>query len=842
VGVLLGAVSAWGQTPTHPAKAELPPEDEIWYRAVQQESSGAMRYLRGSAVIQLTDVKISADDIQFDSDTNLVLARGHVHLQHFASGDDIRADHGEYNLKTEVGKFYGVDGTSPAKIITSPGVLTTTNPFYFHAQWADRIKDRYILHQGYLTDCKVPKPWWTFEAPVFDVIPGDRAIARNTVFRFKRMPVFYLPYFYRPLGKHPRKSGFLTPEVGHSSRYGWLYGAGYYWAINPSYDMTVIGQDYTSRGPVLRYDFRGKPNDVTDFNFIFYGVKDSGIPGVNAQQVVDPHFTKQGGAEFELTARTQILGFSGVLDYNYLSSLTFREVFSPAFSYPLWSQNNSIGYLQRHFKDDVYTVNIAMERQQLFEEPTQLNQAANQVIIQKLPAVNFSGRDQEIVHGSVPVWFSFQTSAGLLSREEPTGVNTTNPAAAPCPSTTAASFSPCQTFTTGEVARVDIEPRVATEFHFKGFSLMPSVNLGATDYGNSYSQNATVYTPTNALLPGNLCNNYPNCAPNSTTNVKLSGANLFRKDVDFMLDFRPPSVEKVFTPPKWLHLGSKLKHVIEFEGTYENVSGINSATASQRQNGVLGDFQKTIVFDGTDILSDTNQLTVSLTNRLYRKEKNGNVSEIITWKLAQARYLDPTFGGVVAPNQSSCLQNPYVLQPLQNPYCQRVVVLATEELTPIPFLDGPRNYSPIVSTLTVNPYSFFGVDWRTDYDPLRHKFLDQSVTANLRHKNYSVHMSEAAITTNPLLVPRANQIGFGGAYGSANRKGWNAAGNIYYDLLLGRRLFDFIQAAYNTDCCGFSFQLGSFNLGLRNDTQYQFSFSLANIGTFGTLTKQARMF
>jgi len=63
VGVLLGAVSAWGQTATHPAKAELPPEDEIWYRAVQQESSGGMRYLRGSAVIQLTDVKIMASTI-----------------------------------------------------------------------------------------------------------------------------------------------------------------------------------------------------------------------------------------------------------------------------------------------------------------------------------------------------------------------------------------------------------------------------------------------------------------------------------------------------------------------------------------------------------------------------------------------------------------------------------------------------------------------------------------------------------------------------------------------------------------------------------------------------------
>lgn len=817
--LLLHAISALGQAPVHPAKTDLPPEDEIWFHAVDQESNGSMRYLRGSAMVELTDVRITADNIEFNSDTNEVIAKGHVRLQHFATGDDIHADHGEYNLKTEIGKFFGVDGTSPAKIVTSPGVLTTTNPFYFHAQWADRIKDRYILHHGYMTDCKIPKPWWVFEATTFDVIPGERAIGRHALFRLRGIPLLWLPYIYRPLGKNPRASGFLTPQGGHSTQYGWVYGAGYYWAINPSYDMTAYLQDYTARGPLLRYDFRGKPNENTDFNFYLYGLHDEGAPSDRA--------VKQGGEEFEITARTQILGFTGVLDYNYLSSLTFREVFAPAFSYPLWTQNNSIGYLQRRFKDDVYTVDIAMERQQLFEEATPLNVAANEVVIQHLPTVDFSGRDQQIVQGSFPVWFSFETSGGMLTRSEPTGPDTTTPSA-PCPVGNAniAAGAPCEIFNTGEVGRVDLEPRVSTEFSFKGFTLAPSLNLGATDYSNSYSQNTTVYSPSNPKL---YCNGYSSCAPGATTTVALSGANLFRKDIDFTLDFRPPSIERVFTPPKWLHLGTKVKHVIEAEATYEDVSGVSA-------------FYKTIHFDETDILSDTNQLTVSLTNRLYRKDKNGTVSEFFTWKLAQARYFDPTFGGVVGPNQPSCAANPYTSNPGENPYCQRVVVLATEEISPIAFLDQERGYSPITSTLTVNPYSFFFIDWRTDYDPLRHSFLYQSVNVGVNHKSLRFSTGDNAITTNPLLVPRANQVNFGVAYGSANRKGWNASATVYYDLLLDRRLFDFFTASYNTDCCGFSFQLRNFNLGLRQENQYLFSFALANIGTFGSLPKQARGF
>ena len=771
-----------GQTPAHPLKADLPAENEIRLWGLVQDSNDEWRYLKGSAKVETTDMVLSADEIDYNSDTHWAYARGHLHLQHFSTGDILNADHGEYNLKTEEGKFYTVDGTSPAKIMTSPGVLTTTNPFYFRAQWADRIQDRYVLHHGFITDCKIPKPWWTFEAPIFDVIPGDRAIARHTLFRLKHVPLLYLPFFYRPLGKNPRQSGFLTPNIGHSSQFGSMVGAGYYWAMNRSYDMTGTVQYFTLRGPAYRYDFRGKPNEATDFNFNLFGVNDRG----NVQH------QKQGGLEFEVTGRTEILGFHGLLDFNYLSSYLFREAFGYGFSTTIWSQNNSIGFLERHFKDDAYTLNFAGERNQVFEAITLLHQSPNQVIIQRLPSVEFSGRDQQIAGGPAPLWFSFGSSGSLLSREEPTGANTEN------------GGSPAQVFHTGQIERIDIEPRVMTEFNFKGFSLNPSLTLGATDYGNSYKTNTTTYTSVSS------CGGYPTCSPSPTTTSVLANSNLFRKDADFIFDFRPPAIERIFTPAKWLHLGPKIKHVVEAEATYEYVTGINQ-------------FQKTIHFDATDILSNTNQLTISLTNRLYRKDKNGNVSEVITWRVAQAHYFDPTFGGAVLPGQ-------------------RNVVLATDELTPFTFLDGPRNYSPINSFLTVNPYSFFSIEWRTDYDPLRHKFIDQSLSGGIHHSKYSVSFGETAIKSNPLLIPDANQFAIGAAYGNTNRKGWNVAGITFYDVLLHRRLFDLVETSYNTDCCGFSFELRNYNLGIRQENQYLFSFSVANIGNFGSLQKQTRIF
>ncbi len=125
---------------------------------------------------------------------------------------------------------------------------------------------------------------------------------------------------------------------------------------------------------------------------------------------------------------------------------------------------------------------------------------------------------------------------------------------------------------------------------------------------------------------------------------------------------------------------------------------------------------------------------------------------------------------------------------------------------------------------------------------MRHKFVDNSISASARYSNYFATLGETSITTNPLLIPQADQISVGGGYGGANRKGWNGLGIIDFDALLGRRLFDLFEVTYNTNCCGFSFQLRNYNLGIRNENQYFFSVSLANIGTFGSLQRQAGQF
>ncbi|MGC2658482.1 MAG: LPS assembly protein LptD, partial [Bryobacteraceae bacterium] len=467
---------------------------------------------------------------------------------------------------------------------------------------------------------------------------------------------------------------------------------------------------------------------------------------------------------------------------------------------------DSTGYLQRHFDQDTYSLYVAWQRTQIFESVT----PNDEVTIQKLPSVEFSSRDQQVLDSPVPVWLSFTSSAGLMSREEPIVTNN--------------SYTVSNINTRNGVGRVDVEPEVMTEFKYKGFTLTPTLNFGATDYQGSWGTNS--YAPNYGSSV--LCSSGSTLVscPFANPDYGFSTKGILRHDVNFSADLRFPTLEKIYTPPKWLHAGAKLKHVIEAEATYEDISGIQN-------------WNRIIHFDSTDLLADTNQLKLSLTNRIYQKDSKGKISEVFTWNLAQERYFDPTFGGAVQPYQ-------------------RNVIFESDELTPFAYLNGPRTYSPIVSSMHLMPVRYLSIDWRTDYDPLFSKFVDRTLGVGFRAAKYFASVSQNEINApiypallapgslidpaKSLLTPKADQVTFSAGFGNTNRRGWNAAASTTYDYVQQEPLFELVQASYNTDCCGFSGQYRRFNFGTRHENQFLFSFALANIGTFGSMRKQDRIF
>jgi LPS-assembly protein len=721
--------------------AEVPPQGEWYFYATHQEANGPLRSLRGNARVQGPNMIFQADEIDYNDQTRDLTARGHVYYQNFDRNERIWCDSLTYNTEDETGRFEHPVGLNQPRIIARPHVLTSTSPYYFQGEWADRDGMKYILYKGWITNCKVPNPWWIMRSPKMDIIPGDRAIAYRSIFRLKGFPLFYAPYFYHSLQKQPRHTGFLRPTIGNSSTLGRMVELGYFWAINRSYDVTYRFQDFTSRGYGHHVDFRAKPTAHSDFDAILFGVQDRGV--TRGDGTVD----SSSGFRLNAFGKADLgNGFFMRGQIDYLSSFKFIQSFTQSFNEAIGSETNSLLFVTKHW--DAYSFDAAFERRQNFQSAN----AGDSIIIRKLPEVEFAGRDQQPFQ-RIPIWISFESAAALLQRTQPLFQTR--------------AFTP----------RTDFQPHVLSAFHWKGIHLIPSFTIRETEYGESQK------------------------------NGKIVGQDLNRFVRQFSMDLILPTLERTFD--KKTFLGDKLKHVIEPRASFNYVGGVQ-------------DFSRVILFDQTDLVNNTKEVEISLTNRLYAK-RGDDVNEVLTWQLFQRRYFDPTFGGALVPGVRNVFQS-------------------TIDLTPYPFVDQSRTTSPVVSLLRTSPRPGLGFQWQADFDPNHGGMTDSGFDADVRVGKYFLSAGHNLVRGNPLLRPNADQIRGQIGWGNENRRGWNFGFTAVYDYRVGQMQFATTQINYNTDCCGFTVQFRRFSFGARNENQFQVAFSVANLGSFGSLKKQERMF
>jgi len=79
---------------------------------------------------------------------------------------------------------------------------------------------------------------------------------KNVRFEAGGVPVMYAPYFSHPDGTVDQKSGFLAPEIGFGSDFGFNFMTPYYWALSPSSDITAGLRIFTGAAPQLNLEGR----------------------------------------------------------------------------------------------------------------------------------------------------------------------------------------------------------------------------------------------------------------------------------------------------------------------------------------------------------------------------------------------------------------------------------------------------------------------------------------------------------------------------------------------------------------------------------------------------------
>ncbi len=143
------------------------------------------------------------------------------------------------------------------------------------------------------------------------------------------------------------------------------------------------------------------------------------------------------------------------------------------------------------------------------------------------------------------------------------------------------------------------------------------------------------------------------------------------------------------------------------------------------------------------------------------------------------------------------------------------------------------------------------MEWDLDYDTKKGLITASTTLVGHRFGDFFVAGSHAFLrdlgdifAANPIPTPNTfNQIRWLIGYGRPNKRGISAAANVGFDINSGFLQYSAFQSSYNWDCCGVSFEYRRFALGsVRNENQFRFSLSLTNVGTFGNLRRQERLF
>ena len=694
--------------------------------------------------LQYAGMRLRADHVEYNDATHESLAQGHVQFDF--ENEHLEADEAHYNFTTGAGTFTNVRGNIKILRRPNPMVLVSANPLYFEARQVERYNDNiFVVHQAWITVCDQQRPTWQMYAPRAKIRLNKSVALVNANFRLFKVPLIWMPYATAPAGQKIRQSGFLLPDIGNSSTKGYVFGGAYYWAPTTWADATIGAQDFTKRGSSQHAEIRLRPFENTSFSYTYYGVVDRGIPDANGL------LESQGGHQQRLELQSLLgQGWRLVVDFNQLSSLTFRLAFADSYGDAINSEVNSAAFLSNNFRG--FSLNFAAINDKSFLTVS----PETSVSLRNVPEARF-GSVEQAPWRDLPIYFSFDSSIGALHRQDEI-LNT--------PAT---------------VQRTEIAPKVTVPLHFG-----PWLNVTATGVVRTTRYGASLDAAGN-----------------------LSTQPITRNDGEFALELRPPTLERYFDRPKSKR---KYKHTIEPEVTYRYVSGIN-------------DFERFIRFDSDATLSNTNEVEYGFTQRLYVKNGDDQPLEFLTWSVVQKHYFDPTFGGAIVDGTRN------VLQPL-------------DSITPFAFATGPRNSSPIVTDFKLNPGGKYDAEQIIEYDPQLNKIVAEGTL--LKVKPYSEFFATVAhfhIQDDPALQPLSNQIRALIGYGSFNRKGLNFTGGVSYDIQNKALQNQIAQVTYNGNCCGLSFEYRRIALGqVRTENQFRIALNIANIGTFGNLRRQEKIF
>jgi LPS-assembly protein len=873
-----------------PHASPLPPEQAPELATLEsdgpQSRHGDMGYASGNVVLTYGDHVLRADSLTYNHATDDVTAEGHVELTGGKNDEDIKASHGTYNLRTETGRFYDVRGSvemqrasnAPTVKVTNSGIAAAntshmagyqnSNPFLFEGSVVVKTGPTdYTIYNGSVTTCLLPNPdWQLFSRKI--MMDGGKARAAKSTFTLLGIPLLFFPYVTHPVDSQQRQSGLLIPEFGYSSASkdtgskGTTIGEQLYLVLGRSADLTVGSIYYSLRGFAENATFRYKGFDDNFFNAHFSALQDRGFyaPGVNAQGQSVSVYNNQGGEDITSSFRRQLSpNIRAVGDAEYLSSFIYREAFTSNFNLAVSTDITSILYLAD--QKNGYSADVRVDRYEGLKVAQTDVTPEEEVKIYHAPAIDFTGLDHPIP-GTPFLWSVTASSAGL-KRVEP-------------------DFA-----TAGLTWRLDLRPELSLPLRFDGWHVLSSIAARETAYTRSrespYVNNATPIESNEPLnrsdvdltvdiRPPALERTFtvperwrhlfgdevthtiePDITYRNTHGVDNFLAVLRFDDVDLASDtdeiqygvtqhlYFKPHAKKPAKPKPGCPAQPPAKPVTPTisgtDTTAEPTPAIDTLNpdegASTDANGIAN----------ANASAPDQPLRTHAKTDPCAQPATPPQQEWFSWILTQKHFFEPTFGGAVINER-------------------RNIFDTTLDFSGIAFLTQPRSISPLKSRMRFRTSSHADIAWDFDYDTGAKKFTSSNTFLDLHEgkifggfsyarlnapgKTYTevINTSTNIVTgVTSSAVANFSQMRFLLGYGKPSDPGLSTAISSGIDLNLGSAQYITVQTNYNWNCCGLSFQYRKYDLGtVRDEGEYAFSFTLANIGSAGNIRRAASLF
>jgi len=797
------------QLPNDPGQELLPvaqPEPQpaqgtpVQLTSDRQTRVGDEVTLDGNVVVHYRGYILRADKVVYHQSTSVLEAEGHLQLTGGPNDVQISASHGDMNLNMHTARFYNVTGIQGMHGAMRSGVYTTSTPFQFTARVLLQTgDDHYRIVDGTMTNCRFPRPDWRIISRAIN-LDDKTASTRNSIFEVFSIPLVYLPYLRHPVDETGRESGLLIPVISNSSIKGFVVGEQFYWVINRSMDAVIGSEYFSKRGWAPNGDFRYKGRDLDHLIVRWNALLDRGVlqPIGNTNALAGS--TAVVSPKGQNAARL-IPGPTGYVRVNQGGVDVVaegRKDFSPhlhgagtmeylsSYTYRLVFNDNFSQAISSEVASIVSLTHsykglipsVSLERFETFASSRNGDEAR----INHLPNLRFDMLERPLVNS--PLYWGFGSSLDYLTRSEPR-------------------------FHARNVGRIDLYPHLSLPFKLDGWSIDPWIALRSTSYTISQIPDLT-----------DLRRGVPT----------ISHEPLHRFDAEAAVDVRPPAIERDFQLPHWNRV---LRHVIEPELTYRFVGGIGK----QAQNVLL--------VDTTDVATDVNEAGVSITQRFYLTPRNGqpcggedpdrtdscpgHPREWASWTVSQNVFIDPYFGGAIITGR-------------------RNVFDATLDMSGVAFLTKPRNLAPVTSRMRFEAIDKLRIQWDLDYDPAMGQLSSDNLYAGYSWGRTTFGLGHALLNAvdesrGSASTIKSQQLQPFLTIGRPDAVGLNIAANGGYDFVLGQVQYAGIQATYNWDCCGLSLGYRRFQLGsVRDETQYLYSFTLANFGSVGDIRRSNTVF